>query len=310
MKIWLHADDIGVTAGVTAGILKSWQSGVLDGFSIIANGDAILIVREALLALPQQPARLVAHLNLSEGPSIAPPEQIPLLIDRFGNLKHGFGSLAISWIMGSAAYRRALVAQVEIEWRAQVLHIRKIIEPRQLSGIDGHIHVHMLPFLFATAAKIAHDNAIPEIRISREPFFVVDWIRDLTTQYFLVNLLKHFVLRLCAMPATELAQKHGLSYPSLILGVLYTGHMTATAALDGILAAQQDGAESVQIIFHIGRATDDDKRSKRSGLAKFNCSSDRDREFRQLGLLHAILFESGKRSRHAISRAAMSDSSG
>src|ERR1035437_1864546 len=143
--------------------------GYLDGFSVMANGEAWQPTKEALVKEATRPARLIAHLNLSEGPSSATPSQVPLLVDDEGNLKHGFGSLAALWLKGSDGLRQALLMQVEQEWRAQICRVSEMVAPRVVNGVDGHVHVHMLPFLFPIAARLAHEAGIPVIRVSREP---------------------------------------------------------------------------------------------------------------------------------------------
>jgi predicted glycoside hydrolase/deacetylase ChbG (UPF0249 family) len=40
MKVIFHWDDIGATSCMTTRILEGWKGGFLDGFSIMANGDA------------------------------------------------------------------------------------------------------------------------------------------------------------------------------------------------------------------------------------------------------------------------------
>lgn len=297
MKVYLHADDLASTEAVTQAILDRWKRGYLDGFSVMANGEAAETTRSTLAAFGERPARIVAHLNLSEGPSISPPEQVPLLVDRCGRLRHGFASLVLTWLAGPPAVRRALLDQVEAEWRAQVLRVREMVAPRPLNGVDGHVHVHMLPFLFPIAARLARENGIAEIRISKEPFFLAEGVRDLLLQSVLINLLKHMVLRVCARSANEIARTAGLICTSFVIGVLYSGRMTAAAALAGLAAARRAGAQSVEVMFHVGRAGEEERSrwGDRPGFADFNCSPRRDQEFGELASLHTRLIDCGAR---------------
>lgn len=297
MKVYLHSDDIAATEAVTRAILDRWIHGYLDGFSVIANGEACESTMSALAARGDHPARVVVHLNLSEGPSTLSPEQVPLLVDERGLLKHGFASLAKIWLTGSTKVRRDLQDQIRNEWRAQILRVRALAGQRPLHGVDGHVHVHMLPFLFPIAARLASENGIPEIRISREPFFVCEGAKDLLSPHFWVNVLKHIVLRVCAGRARTAFRETGLASSSYIIGVLYSGSMSAAAASAGLAAAQRKGAESVEVIFHAGRASDKERSrwGDRGGYADFYCSPLRDREFREVALLHADLVQRGLR---------------
>ena len=58
--------------------------------------------------------------------------------------------------------------QVEIEWREQIKRVIEVFSPRSFTAVDSHDHVHMLPFLFPIAAKLAREFDLPEIRISNE----------------------------------------------------------------------------------------------------------------------------------------------
>jgi hypothetical protein len=74
------------------------------------------------------------------------------------------------------------------------------------------------------------------------------------------------------------------SSPDALVGVLYTGRMTAAAAKAGIEAARRHGAREVEVIFHIGRA-DEEELPRWGGLPEigaFYLSSARDREYEEL----------------------------
>lgn len=263
----------------------------------MANGDAVESMRAKLAACAERPARVIVHLNLSEGPSTLPPHRVPLLVDGEGAFKYGFGSLGVAWLKGSAAFRRALIEQVESEWQAQIARVHDMVAPRSLEGVDGHVHLHMLPFLFPVAARLARRNGISGIRISREPFFLAGGLRDLLSPAILVNLFKHVVLRLCARRAHDIVRDAGLIASSFVIGVLYSGRMTAAAASAGLAAAQRCGARSVEIFFHVGRARDGERTrwGHRRGFIAFNCSPRRDREFAELAAFHGDLVKAGLR---------------
>lgn len=295
LKIILHTDDLAATESMSKGMLDRWQHGYLDGFSVMANGAAAQSTRAVLAAAAERPARLIAHLNLTEGPSSAPAAEVHLLVDEAGNLKHGFASLALLWLKSSSVARQVLINQVEKEWRAQIRGVAEMVAPRPVNGVDGHLHVHMLPFLFPIAARLAHESGIPAIRVTREPFHLARGWRDLLVKPVLINLLKHIVLRSCAISADKAVQQFGLSAPDYVVGVMYSGRMTAVSALAGIMAAQQRGAQSVEVLFHVGRATAQEvaRWNGRHAFSDFPCSEQRDQEFAELARLHERLLERG-----------------
>lgn len=298
VNILLHSDDLGATESVSQGILDRWRNGYLDGFSVMANGEAGQTCQTALRAEAGRPARIVVHLNLSEGPSTLPASEIPLLVNTQGKLQHGYGSLLKLWYFGGKTQRDELLRQVAAEWQAQIERVRNIVAPRPLTAVDGHVHIHMLPFLFPVAAQLARENGIPAIRISQEPFYFAGW-RDLFSSAFGINLLKHLILRVYARSARPAAQKNGLTHPERIIGLLYSGRMSQQAVLAGIHAAQSLGTQSLEVVMHVGRA---DKRecsrwTNQPSYAAFNLSPLRDLEFREVALLHEELFKRGLRAK-------------
>jgi predicted glycoside hydrolase/deacetylase ChbG (UPF0249 family) len=286
MILHIHSDDMGATAHVTERMLACWQAGVITGFSVLANGVACAQMATALAADAARPARIACHLNLSEGPSSALVEDVPLLVDAEGNLRHTFGSLILAWITN----RRALTRQVEIEWRAQIAALQRSIAPRRLAVVDGHMHVHMLPFIFPAAARLAAEAGVRSIRVSREPLFFAD-AKDLVKPFFAVNLVKNTVLRVCSWLARPAARRRGLSWPAQVIGILYTGHMNAATAMAGVDAARRKDAAEVEVVFHVGRAIDDERgRWKgRDSMAAFYLSPLRDTEYEEVAKFAARL---------------------
>ncbi len=286
MIVHIHSDDTGNTEHATHRVLSLWLKGVLTGFSIFANGEATIHLAQTLGGNAARPARLACHLNLSEGASCAPAYRVPLLADKHGNLCHTFGSLLKLWLID----RKSLAEQVEIEWRAQIQAVQRLIQPRTLTTIDSHVHVHMLPFLFPIAAKLAEECRIPSIRIVHEPFFAVRK-KDLIAPFYILNVIKHLVLRICAFLAIPVARHYNLTWPPRMVGVLYSGHMSAEAAMAGINAAQRKGLDEIEIMFHVGRATNDERGrwKDREFLAQASCSPERDNEYNEASRLASML---------------------
>jgi hypothetical protein len=76
-----------------------------------------------------------------------------------------------------------------------------------------------------------------------------------------------------------------------LIGVLYTGHMTTQRAQRGLAGAQARGVETVEVVFHVGRATPEESGRWRrhtslcSRYASFHLSPLRDVEREELRLL-------------------------
>lgn len=280
----IHSDDAGATESVTRSIISAWTSGVLDGFSILANGQAVGFLADALVSNSDRAVRLCVHLNLSEGYSTLPHSELLCLTDAKGELKHTFFSLLRSLVFSTNSVRKSILVQIEREWRAQIQAVLRIADNRKINALDSHIHVHMLPWTFEIACKLAKEFGIEEIRISREPFFINNF-RDLFMPYYLLNVIKHVVLNTCSFFAVRFAESNGVKYPSWIIGVLYSGHMTHARALSGIRKIQDNS--KIELLFHVGQAINEERSrwGDKKNIADFYLSDLRSVELYEAGLV-------------------------
>jgi len=278
MSVLVHVDDVGATESATQCVLDAWQNGFIDGFSILANGEALNIVRSKLAQQKIIPLTLGVHLNLCEGQALGPAS---LITGEGGIFKYGFGGILWQWLRSDKSRKRCLLNQIEDEWRIQIRRVKEICAPRKIDRLDGHIHIHMLPMLFPLAVKLARAEAIAKIRISSEIFYVSgNWRKNISKQ-FLINTLKHVLLKSLSYSAKPIARKTGLQTPDAIVGVLYTDMMTRAAARDGIRQAQKRRAKKIEVVFHIGRANEEEARRWRVSQGVFQ-SQQRDREYKEL----------------------------
>jgi hypothetical protein len=178
------------------------------------------------------------------------------------------------------ARRRAFSAQVEAECRAQIRAVRALCGSRPLAAVDGHNHVHMIPAIFAAVVRAAAAEGVPEVRVSREVFHVAE-PRDLLRPGWWKNVVKHALLRLFSLRAASRLGRAGLSAPDRLVGVLYTGEMTAARAQRGIAAARAARAATLEVLFHVGRSTAEEV-GRWAGddplYSAFHLSAARDRE--------------------------------
>jgi predicted glycoside hydrolase/deacetylase ChbG (UPF0249 family) len=286
---------MGATPSITARLCDSWESGLLDGFSIFGDSDHLALIACRLRARSDRPARISVHLNLAEGRPLSPAIQVAKLIDRSGYLNAEFTSMVKRVQVGSTAHEKdTLLSQVEREWRAQIETVLRVIEQRTVMALDGHIHMHMVPDLFRLAVKLAKDYGIPEIRNVREPFYLSRKPSECWSKRFLVNCLKREVLSLFAEGNARSAEAAGLRTPDRMVGVLYSGMMSRANIIAGIAAAKRQGATRVEVLVHIGRASElelerwNGSRSK----AAFVLSPSRDAEYRELMSLRPPALES------------------
>lgn len=254
MKVWLHSDDAGATSSITTRILSAWNAGLLDSFSIITNGDACDQISQALNSNKDRPVRLSVHLNLSEGKTTLSKGEASLIADQEGTLHHTFGSLLLFWILRSSSAKQSLLQQIRDEWRNQIRTAKQLCGPRELSGVDSHNHVHMLPFLFPVAAELCREEQIPAIRLSREPFFISSILKENLRLSWLINLVKHFVLNVCAR--FDLIDLGGFGITGYeIIGVQFTGMMSPGAVGSALAKERRNLPKEIEVVVHVGRAS-------------------------------------------------------
>ena len=145
-KLIINADDFGLCDGVTLGILKAHQDGILTSTTCMMNMPHI----EEYLSLASHFPHLGlgVHLVLT----IGQPLTMGSFCDENGNFKS----------RNTYPDRKVIVKQDELylEWKAQ---IDKFI---QLTGhkpthLDSHHHVHLLPGNIDIALKLAKEYDIP-----------------------------------------------------------------------------------------------------------------------------------------------------
>jgi predicted glycoside hydrolase/deacetylase ChbG (UPF0249 family) len=175
-----------------------------------------------------------------------------------------------------------LLKQVETEWSEQIKRVIEVFSPRQLTALDGHIHIHMLPFLFPLAARLASRFSLTEIRVSREYFHFVP--KQSLRAGFAANILKHFLLNALARSAYPHAHKFALRSPDSIVGVLYSGRMTAATARAGLAVARKKRLNSIEMLFHPGRAAsyEGTRWPRKKSIERFYMHPSRDRELEAL----------------------------
>jgi hopanoid biosynthesis associated protein HpnK len=215
----VNADDLGWTEGVNRGIAEAHWKGLVTSTSLLANGRAFASALEVASANPE--LGVGVHLNLSDGPPTAKPEQVRGLVNRAGVFEDGPESLLLR-----IASRSLPLNEVEREWDAQIRKVRDA--GIALTHVDGHKHVQMLPGLFEIALRLAKKHGIRAIRVSHEE----SKLRSVLSagQQNAGVVLKQGVqargLKLLAREAREMADHAGLVTTDYFCGIAQTGVLT------------------------------------------------------------------------------------
>jgi chitin disaccharide deacetylase len=215
----VNADDLGWTAGVNRGVAEAHCNGIVTSASLLANGEAF--AEGAKLARETPGLGVGVHLNLSDGPPVAPREAVPSLLNSAGEFEDGPEGILLK-----IATRGLSMREVEIEWEAQVAKIRAA--GVQATHLDGHKHVHMLPGLFGIALRLAKRHGIGAIRVSHEAsnLRVALSTGELRATVVLKQGVQARGLKLLARDAREQAGRAGISTADYFCGIAQTGELT------------------------------------------------------------------------------------
>jgi predicted glycoside hydrolase/deacetylase ChbG (UPF0249 family) len=258
MKVIVHADDLGISRGITDRIIETHRNGAVQRTSIVANGEAFDYAVQRLRENPQ--LAWSVHLNLVEGRCLTSQRELPLLADRRGWFKRGFVGLLLLPILAPWC-RAALRVQIRGELDAQISRVRQALEPAAIR-IDSHRYVHLLPFVFPIVMEQANAWSVREMRLVAEPLFTGRRGPRGLTGLISLNLLKWLVLRAFSRFCRRRLRPQEIVYPQRSLGVLFSGCMTARIVNRGLrrIASKPPPQDAeVEVLFHPGPADPRDR---------------------------------------------------
>src|ERR1051326_2832164 len=217
-KLIVTADDFGLTKRVNQGIIETHCRGIVTSTSLMANGTAF----EDAVARAREAPRLGigAHLNLTEGPTVSRPTLARSLVNGHGELRAG--PMTVSRRIATGKIR---LGEVELELRAQ---IEKILKAGiELTHLDGHKHIQLLPSVFDIVLKLAAEYGIKGIRCAVEPAGIVAAVKQVRRRG--AGGVKQFglgrALSLFAARSRGKARRAGLLTPQYFLGISQTGFL-------------------------------------------------------------------------------------
>jgi predicted glycoside hydrolase/deacetylase ChbG (UPF0249 family) len=168
IRLVVNADDFGMTAAVSRGIITAHRTGVVTSTSLLGNCDD-LPAAAALLA--EAPALGVGvHLSLIDGHPVSEPATVRSLVEETGTFPTRAVDFLARWARG-----RIVIAELEREIDAQIARARAAgITPDHL---DTHHHIGFLPAVGKTLEAAARRHGIPGVRtLIEKP--TLSWITE------------------------------------------------------------------------------------------------------------------------------------
>ena len=159
-SIILNADDFGMTEGCNAGIIKAMKEGIVTSTSIFMN----MAKTDQGIALARQHKiqAMGVHINISEGPSLLPREEVSSLVDESGRFILGVrdGNLDKVHELTLTLSEK----EIEKESREQIERFRR--SGIKLSHLDTHNSIHMRREFRHIFIKLANEYRVPLRKIN------------------------------------------------------------------------------------------------------------------------------------------------
>jgi len=152
-RLFINADDCGLTDGVTAGIAAAMRAGLVGGTTaMVCAAGAAERLRRMGAAFP---GRIGLHLQLTAGRPCLPAEDVPSLVGPDGTFPRK-----------KTAVGDVDPEEVRREWWAQLAALRALgIAP---SHLDAHHHIHKRPELFPIFVELARELGVPARALTQD----------------------------------------------------------------------------------------------------------------------------------------------
>lgn len=158
IRLIRNADDLGLTASVSARVGELLAARHLDDASLLACGEAFEAAAQALHGAGA--AQVGLHLCATGGEApVCDPKLLPTLAPG-GRFRAAWPRVALA-----AAARRISARELEREWTAQAERV--LSAGFGLSHLDGHQHLHLLPSFLPVTLALAKRFDVPFVRAPR-----------------------------------------------------------------------------------------------------------------------------------------------
>lgn len=159
IQLIVHADDFGLCEEINEGIKKAHTDGIVTSASIMANGKGFGHALSVARSTPD--LDLGVHLTLVEEKPLSDIHLIPSIVTEKGDFHPNT----------AAFFRHYLKGKIDSEHllREMDLQIEKSLDSGlQITHLDSHQHVHMIPGVYRQVVKLAEKYGINAIRVPRE----------------------------------------------------------------------------------------------------------------------------------------------
>lgn len=230
-KLIVNADDFGLHSLINQGIVKGHNEGFITSTSIMPSAPAY---KEAVCLAKANPRLGIGiHLTLVGGvKSILSPNKVSTLVDEQGLFLSNYIEFAKNFYTGKIKNK-----EIEAELRAQIETV--LAENLNVTHIDSHQHIHILPLLNKLVIKLCSEYNIKRIRIPSENYLFAGGFKA-----GVGRKIGRGGLTFCASMAKVNTRKDNILFPDHFFGMLAGGNLN-TELVGNILKELPDGVSEL-----------------------------------------------------------------
>ena len=258
-NILFHADDFGRSSNISKTIYKCIKAKTINSISIIVS-DKIY----GLNYLKKIKVNKRLHLNLTDfNPKKAKKSFL---------YNQSFLKLLFWPFLPNFNKKKKLI---ENEIKRQIRIYKKTFKEKKIF-IDGHQHVHMIPWIFNILIKNSNNFGINNIRIPDEKFLIN--IEDLFKLSILNNIFKFFILKFFIFYSIKKIKK--IKYNFIFFGIIYSGHQNIKY-IQKVINIQKylTKRKKIELLFHPGFSLRGEKALFKKKFYNYYSSNFRTKEF-------------------------------
>ena len=250
-NIYLHADDYGLTKGISHSLDKLINKNKINSISIIVNG------YDKLEYKPKKKIRIAAHINIFENKPISDRIYLTDILDKNGSFRQSFIFYLFIYYFSFKKKRHKIKAQIFNEVESQLVKLFEILDdPNKIQSIDSHNHIHMIPYIFNIFVEICLKHDIKNIRTTNELFDFSFPKSNLLKFNFYVGIIKYSLLNFFTYINLKKVKKNRLFTNKYFIGVLFSGRMTKNLIISPIKIIKKTltNDEYIEAVLHPGVA--------------------------------------------------------
>ena len=207
-RLIVNADDFGRSHSINPAVIRAHREGILTSASLMVNEPAAAEAVELARENPKLGVGL--HLTLLCGRAALPPERIPDLAGAQGQ----FGSNPVATGFHFFA-RPSLRNQLRAEIHAQFQRFHATGLP--LDHVNGHLHFHLHPTVFAILMQDTEQLGIRHLRLTRDCFRMN---APLAGGRWLYRFSHSLIFNLLSARAGRALRQRGIRHTRYVFGLL------------------------------------------------------------------------------------------